>query len=74
MRDVQALLRGLVEAGVKASVSNFDMSDIKYEVRRIERIEKIRELKFEWGARMKLEEERRVEIEKCEKIYRLRGC
>ena len=31
--------RGIVEAGVDASIENFDMSKIRYEVNRIEIIE-----------------------------------
>ena len=74
LRLVQSLMRGIIGAEVDMSVKNFDMSKIKSEVYRIERIEKVREIKREWEVRMRLESVRKSEKERVEKVYRQRRC
>ena len=77
IRMVQAIMDGLVKAGVSASVENFNMKEMRNEIVRVGRIEKATTMRMEWEKRMRLEGERKLEREmrfkkirriECEKI------
>ena len=77
IRMMQAIMNVIVKAGVEASVESFDMREMKHEIERVGRLEKVRTMQLEWEMRMKLEKERKVEREnkvkkskrmECEKI------
>ena len=74
IREMQAILKGLISAGVDASDVNFDMRGMRKEINRVERIMRVREIKREWNVRMKLEAERKLVREKKEKAIVWRGC
>ena len=64
IREMQAILNGIISAGVKASCVNFDMRGMRDEINRVERTSKVREMRREWDIRMKLEEQRTLLKEK----------
>ena len=64
VRYLQAILKEIIGAGVNLSVRNFDMSEIKYEVLRVEIIGKVKQMRYEWQMRMRLDQERKEEKEK----------
>ena len=72
VQEMQAILKGLILAGVDASDVNFDMRGMRNEIARVERVMKVKEIKREWDVRMRLECERRLVREKREKACTLR--
>ena len=74
LRMMQAILSNLIKAGVEESVENFDMREMKFEIERIRRLEKVRMMQIEWNIRMRIEEERRIDRETKEKTKKKREC
>ena len=63
IRMMQAIMNVIVKAGVETSLKNYDMREIKHEIERVGRLEKVRMMQLEWEMRMRLEKERKVERE-----------
>ena len=74
VREMQAILKGIIAAGVDVSCVNFSMRDMRNEIVRVERLIKVKEMRSEWEMRVKLETERKEMREKRESVKKLRDC
>ena len=71
---MQAILKGIIAAGVDVSCVNFSMRDMRNEIVGVERLIKVKEMRSEWEMRVKLETERKEMREKRESVKKLRDC